>query len=154
MGSYAFGNEYGTDQIHVDSYNVSHFLNDSINMNDNIKNRELRILKKIEEYSPKYDKKQINVKESYINTNNQKNNNKKDTDNISKFNISDVKYLHNEMENLEQTNNMLILFIFFLVFIVIIQYSNMNNDKIPYKLMLIPTLTQPQTPNLGTTQQK
>lgn len=132
MSSYAFGNEYGTDQIHVDSYNVRHYLNDSINMNDTIKNRELRIRKKIEEYSPKYDKTQIIDKKS-------SNSIDKNYNEIFKFNMADVKYLHNEIETLEQTNNMLLLFIIFLVFIIIIQYSNINNDQFPYRVMLIPS---------------
>jgi len=136
MSSYAFGNEYGTDQINIDPYNnTQHYLNNT-NM---IKNREMRILKKFEEYSPKYNTiSSVDSEPYYLPSINKINKKNKDVNEISKVNISDIKFLHNEMENLEQKNNMLLIFIFFLVFIVIIQYSTINNNNMPFRVMLIP----------------
>jgi hypothetical protein len=56
MSSYSFGNEYGTDEINVGSYDIRDYLNtnDANNLHqiNAIRDREVRILKKIKLYQP------------------------------------------------------------------------------------------------------
>jgi hypothetical protein len=51
------------------------------------------------------------------------------------------------MEDLEKKNNMLVLFIFFLVIVVLVQYAKVNNDSKPMQLMFIPQSNQ--TPQMA-----
>jgi hypothetical protein len=63
------------------------------------------------------------------------------------FNIDEIIYLHDEMEDLEKKNNMLVMFIFFLVVIVLVQYAKCNNDiNKPVNSMYIPNI-QKSPPN-------
>ena len=54
------------------------------------------------------------------------------------FDSNDLRYLHDELENMDKKNNMLMLFVFFLVIVVMVQYSKINNNSQPMKLMILP----------------
>jgi hypothetical protein len=64
------------------------------------------------------------------------------------FNNDDLQVLQNELNDIEKKNNMLMLFVFFLVLVIIIQYSKINNEHNPIKLMILPsgTPSAPMTP--------
>ena len=52
------------------------------------------------------------------------------------FEVSDMKYLQEELDAMEKKNDMLILFIFFLAIVIMIQYAKSTNDP-QMKVMLI-----------------
>lgn len=53
---------------------------------------------------------------------------------IGNHNI-DVEKLHNQIDELDQKNNLLVIFIFFLVIAILVQYSKHNND--PLKVLMV-----------------
>lgn len=59
MSSYSFGTEYGTDQINVGSDNIRDYLNandsNSMHQINTIRDREVRLLKKLKQYTPTCD---------------------------------------------------------------------------------------------------
>lgn len=57
-------------------------------------------------------------------------------------NQDDIVFLQEELDKIEQKNNILVIFIFFLVIIVLVQYVKMNND--PIQVLLVPISNKPQ----------
>lgn len=57
----------------------------------------------------------------------------------------DIKFLQNEIDEMEKKNNNLIIFIFLLVVIVLVQYAKINND--PVKVMFLPSNNFGNIPN-------
>jgi hypothetical protein len=51
--------------------------------------------------------------------------------------ISDMEYLQDELYKMEQKNNMFVIFIFFLVIVVLVQYAKGSND--PMRILVVPT---------------
>lgn len=180
MSSYSFGTEYGTDEINFGSDDIRDYLNtnDSNNLHkiNSIRDREVRLLKKIKHYQPtceqnknrkiinychpniysrdgEYDERQrldtINNIENHYFSGRQlrvndcipgktKKIHKKNREGFQYSDIDDVQYLQKEMEDLEKKNNMLVIFVFFLVIVVLIQYAKVNNDNKPVQLMFLP----------------
>lgn len=54
------------------------------------------------------------------------------------FSTNDMQYLQNELYELEQKNNMLTMFIFFLFIVVMIQYAKVSNDTRPMQVLMMP----------------
>lgn len=173
MSSYSFDTEYGTDQISVGSDDIRDYLNSNdsndLHQINAIRDREVRLLKKINQYSPTCEqnnrnidpcnpsvyaknviyKEQHRVNEyppSICKTYPKKRLPKKSTVSVKEgFQIDDVKYLQGEVETLEKKNDMLVLLIFFLVIVVLIQYAKGNNDNKPMQLMFLPSGSSLQT---------
>lgn len=133
-----------------------------------IQERENRLLRKIKEFKPtcqenrqrnskNYCKPSLFFKEgSYIEHNrmNKRKNiedyyfggqefrgndcDKSDPDRKESFTTTDVRDLHEELEELEKKNNIMVMFIIFLVVVVIIQYAKINNDAMPIQMMMLP----------------
>jgi hypothetical protein len=191
MSSYEFGDEVGTDQINMTSVDIRDYLsmNGSNQMSqiNTIRDRELRLLKKIKHYTPQCPTNDINnnihsneycktdfylhdtphekirhrdvvdnVEDNYFSGRQIRgdkcipNNQHKNTRPVKKkimdnFTNADFEYLNIEMEDLEKRNDSLVLFIFFLVIIVILQYSKINsvNNTI--------SVPQPYTQSKGST---
>jgi len=157
---YSAGSDYGYDQINVDSGSLKDFLNTTdanrLHNIDKIRERELRILKKIEQIKPtcqenrdRYEsgdtppslyskagsyieqrrmEKRKNI-ENYYYSGREMRDQCKESDTKEGFN--DMKYLQHELESAEKKNDMLVVFIFFLAIIIMIQYAKAFNNPQP-----------------------
>jgi hypothetical protein len=174
MSSYSFGHEYGTDQINVGFDNVHENLymddvNDLHQINA-IRDRELRLMKKINQYKPTH-KQPKNTHGGFVRSPNIYSENsiprenqliddrynnvtptppQKQIQSVNDgFQADDVKYLQNELMELEKKNNVLVAFVFFLVIIVLIQYAKTNNDNKPMQFMILPSGNISQLGSVG-----
>jgi hypothetical protein len=55
----------------------------------------------------------------------------------SQSDVSDIEYLQDELYKMEQKNNMFVIFIFFLVIVVLVQYAKGSNDHM--RILVVPT---------------
>ena len=122
MSSYSWENfGIGTDQIKVDSNDIFY-----LNNTDELKNRDERLLNKINKYSMSVPIIQTEKK-------------------ITKP-IEEVRFLYRELNEMEKKNDNMMLLLFFLVIIIIIQYCK-NKDKPIMMLIANPNSSPNSSPN-------
>jgi hypothetical protein len=151
VNSYLDIADYGYDQINIGSSDINQILNtldtNSIHDIDTIREREVRMFSKLNAYQPlqsipndKYKpnlygeagservKLRRNVKAIQLK--------EKKTESFQ-GEMSDIEYLQDELYKMEQKNNMFVIFIFFLVIVVLVQYAKGSND--PMRILVVPT---------------
>jgi hypothetical protein len=118
MSSFLFGTEYGTDQINVGSDDIGNYINynnpNNLNQINAIKNKESRLLKKFNQYTPTIQNnnntrnnntRNNNTRNNNTRNNNTRNNNTRNSDDYSVYandglNLDKLRYdIINDIEN-------------------------------------------------------